>query len=281
MVIGQDFGSCDCNYFATDSTLNKIFSETFSVDISNKNSHLYFTNIANCYRNRKSVGSINKGCLALCANKFMSRLIDIISPKIIIVLGQETFNALACCDKSKLICKNPTESKTNNNFSTVISFNYILELEDGREISVFPVYHPGAKGKIFRPYELQLEDWKKIYEFAKKEQIFLNEKHLVYHHNMFGPSCEIESISDSNDFKIYCHKEHKICIPKNCDKCKFFGGSEMGTGICCIWEESLENTEHVVQHDEAYMEFQRIENPEMYKKMLQMIEKDEIDLCET
>jgi hypothetical protein len=57
----------------------------------------------------------------------------------------------------------------------------------------------------------------------------------------------------------------------------------MGNGICCLWEESYGDVsvdERVVQHDEVYMEFQRVENPDMYKKMLKMIEDGEIDLCE-
>lgn len=112
---------------------------------------------------------------------------------------------------------------------------------------------------------------------AKKEN-----KHLVYHHNMYGVSCEVASVNNEDDFKIYCRKEHKICIPKNCDKCKYFGNSEMGKGVCCVWEESyadISDDEHVVQHDEVYMEFQRVENPDIYKKMIKMIEDGELDLC--
>lgn len=108
------------------------------------------------------------------------------------------------------------------------------------------------------------------------------DKHLVYHRNMYGVSCEVASGNNEDDFKIYCYKEHKICVPKKCDKCKYFGGSEMGTGICCVWEESYEDIsgdEHIVQHDEVYMEFQRVENPDIYKKMLKMVEDGDIDLC--
>lgn len=107
-------------------------------------------------------------------------------------------------------------------------------------------------------------------------------RHLVSHHNMYGSSCEVASENDEYDFKIYCHKEHEICVPKKCDKCEYFGGSEMGKGICCIWEESyndISGDEHVVKHDEAYMEFQRAENPDLYKLILQIIEDGELDLC--
>ena len=89
----------------------------------------------------------------------------------------------------------------------------------------------------------------------------MNDKHLVNHHNMFGPSCEIASADNKKDFEIYCHIEHKICVPAKCDTCQYFGGSEMGKGICCVWEESyldIKSDDHAVPHDEAYFEFQRL-----------------------
>lgn len=110
----------------------------------------------------------------------------------------------------------------------------------------------------------------------------IEEKHLVIHRNMYGPSCEVASVNNENDFKIYCHKEHKICLPKKCDKCRFFAGSEMGKGISCVWEESYEDIsggEHIVPYDEAYMELQRVENPRLYKKMQQIIDDGDLDLC--
>lgn len=106
-------------------------------------------------------------------------------------------------------------------------------------------------------------------------------KHTVIHHNMFGPSCEIEGLDNKKDFEIYCYKEHKVCVP-NCDGCPYFSGSEMGKGIACAWEESYEamsSDEHVVQNDETYFEFQRVENPDFYKEIMKMIEDGELDLC--
>ena len=108
-------------------------------------------------------------------------------------------------------------------------------------------------------------------------------KHLVYHHNMFGPSCEIASLNNEEDFKIYCHLEHKICKPTKCNSCNYFYGDEEGKGKCCVWEETYESVtgdDHPVQHDEVYFEFQRVENPDMYKEMMRMIEDGDLDLCE-
>lgn len=105
--------------------------------------------------------------------------------------------------------------------------------------------------------------------------------HMVSHHNMYGISCEVAGVNNADDFKVYCHREHKITVPK-CDGCSFFGGDEMGNGVCCIWNETyaaIPSDDYVVQHDEAYFEFQRVENPTLYAKMLQMTDDGEMDLC--
>lgn len=109
-----------------------------------------------------------------------------------------------------------------------------------------------------------------------------NKKHLVRHHNMFSLACEVESVATDFDFTIYCHKRHKLCKP-DCTGCKFQGEPEMGKGVCCIWEEKysdIPDDDHIVPHDEAYFEFQRVENPDMYKMMKKTLESDDFDLCE-
>ena len=88
------------------------------------------------------------------------------------------------------------------------------------------------------------------------------EKHLVYHHNMFGPSCEIASLNNDEDFKIYCRLEHRVCKPTKCNSCDYFAGDEEGKGKCCLWEESSDSVsgEHyAVQFGEAYTELERVE----------------------
>lgn len=107
-------------------------------------------------------------------------------------------------------------------------------------------------------------------------------KHLVVHRNMYGSDCTVANADNMDSFRIYCHKEHKICIPKKCNSCDFFGGDEMGYGKCCIWEESYQNVaeeERIVPHDEVYFEYNRVEDPQFYKKMMEMIEDGDLDLC--
>ncbi len=169
MVIGQDYGVSK-GEFVTDKSLVSLFKDSFGIDITKRDERLFFTNIANCYRKSKSTGSFNKGCLAVCSNKYIGRLIRIISPKIIIVLGQETFNALAFCDKAKLVCENPAKENEKDSFAGVINHKYKLVFDDGHAISVFPVYHPGALGKRNRKSDSQLKDWKKISNFYEENR---------------------------------------------------------------------------------------------------------------
>lgn len=274
MIIGQDYGFYDEENFRTDINLKKVFVKAFGINIEEQNELLFFTNIANCYRKNKSTGVLNKGCLALCANKFMSRLISIIKPKIIIVLGQSTFEALACCDKAKLICNNPVENNIGDRFKDIISFNYSLQFEDGSNIAVFPVYHPGANGMRNRNEQEQLQDWERIFRYAEKVGLRISEfkgkKHLVYHRNMYAPSCEVESVSKIEDFQIYCYREHKVCNP-NCNGCIHAAGDEMGTGKCCAWEEYYSDVfknEHVVQYNERHKEFERVSKLKIEKEFI-------------
>ena len=169
MVIGQDYGVSE-GEFVTDKSLERLFNDAFQIDTTKPDERLFFTNIANCYRKNKSTGSFNKGCLSVCAYKYIGRLIKIISPKIIIALGQETFNALAFCDKAKLACVNPTKENEKDTFVNIINHRYSLVLDNGQSISVFPVYHPGALGKRNRNFDLQLKDWKKISKFYEENR---------------------------------------------------------------------------------------------------------------
>lgn len=171
MVIGQDYGAFDNNKSPTDKSLEDLINTYIFNGDGNKKPYLYLTNMANCYRQKKSTGKLNKGCLYLCAHKFMGRLIRIISPKVIIVLGQETFDALAFCDGANLLCKEPYITQPNNNFSAITSKEYELKFKDGKSFRVFPVYHPGSNRQLNRKHAEQSTDWKKIREYLKKENL--------------------------------------------------------------------------------------------------------------
>lgn len=179
MVIGQDYGQMEdgpalevCKYAdttnPTDVRLKRLFQEKeiFDINLDADETPLFFTNMANCYRKQRTSGGMHSGWLPICANKFMARLIRIIRPKIIIVLGRVAFEALHCMDDLPVICRDSAE-KGNDSFNEIIQHRYQLDL-DGEIIEVFPVFHPGANSQMNRTFEQQLEDWKKIGEYYKK-----------------------------------------------------------------------------------------------------------------
>ena len=126
---------------------------------------LFFTNMANCYRKKKTSGGMHSGWLPICANKYMERLIRIVRPKIIIVLGRSAFEALHCMENLSVKCLDPIKSGKES-YAEMIQHHYQLDLGD-EKIDVFPVYHPGANSQMNRTFWQQLDDWKKISKHYK------------------------------------------------------------------------------------------------------------------
>ena len=174
MVIGQDYGQKEdgvaievCSYADstnhTDRKLRKLIECAF--DKSMDEMPLFFTNMANCYRKKRTSGGMHSGWLPICANKYMERLIRIIRPKIIIVLGRSAFEALHCMQNLSVKCLDPIKSGKES-YAEMIQHRYQIDLGD-KKIDVFPVYHPGANSQMNRTFEQQLEDWKKISKYYK------------------------------------------------------------------------------------------------------------------
>ena len=177
MVIGQDYGQKEddvaievCSYAdatnPTDVRLKALFKDAFSIDLNSNDAPLFFTNMANCYRKKRTSGGMHSGWLPICANKYMERLIRIIRPKIIIVLGRSAFEALYCMENLSVQCLDPIKSGKES-YAEMIQHCYQIDFGD-EKIGVFPVYHPGANSQMNRTFEQQLEDWKKISEHYKK-----------------------------------------------------------------------------------------------------------------
>ena len=108
---------------------------------------------------------MHSGWLPICANKYMERLIRIVRPKIIIVLGRSAFEALHCMENLAIKCLDPIKSGKES-YAEMIQHRYQLDLGD-EKIDVFPVYHPGANSQMNRTFGQQLEDWKKISKHYK------------------------------------------------------------------------------------------------------------------
>ncbi len=175
MVIGQDFGQKeDDDSFVTawrsgtyknptDCGLRHLFKTALHIDIDHKDTPLFFTNAANCYRKQRTSGGMHGGWLPVCVNKFMARLIRIIRPKIIIVLGQAAFEAMLCVDEMPLRCLD-SASSVGDALADIMQHQYELCAEEFK-VRVFPVYHPAASSKRNRTIEQQENDWMRIAEY--------------------------------------------------------------------------------------------------------------------
>lgn len=177
MLIGQDYGQKEdgpalevCSFAdttnPTDKRLKDLFKFSFGWDIDTDNAPLFFTNMANCYRKNRTSGGIHSAWLPICANKFMERLIRIVQPKIIIVLGRIAFESLHSMEGLMVNCVDPLE-KGKDSFSEMIKHSYRIDL-DGTTIGVFPVFHPGSNSQINRTFDEQVTDWKRIAEYYYK-----------------------------------------------------------------------------------------------------------------
>lgn len=60
---------------------------------------------------------------------------------------------------------------------------------------------------------------------------------------------------------IYCRKIHSVIEPtkKECENCACLSGLEQGNGIECSWLDVV-GEEHVVQHEDRYKEYERVNN---------------------
>lgn len=177
MVIGQDCGTKEeGNIFETrkyadmtdpsERRLKRLFKKAFGIDLDSGEATLFFTNTANCYRRQKTSGTAPSACLPICANKFMARLIRIIRPKIVVILGRAAFEALQCMEDLPLICLDPSNRKAIS-FVETMHHRYQFDL-DGTPIKVFPVYYTGAHCQMNRAEVRQLEDWKQIAQYYRE-----------------------------------------------------------------------------------------------------------------
>ncbi|MBR3994947.1 MAG: DUF1643 domain-containing protein [Clostridia bacterium] len=102
--------------------------------------------------------------------------------------------------------------------------------------------------------------WKKTILIENEDNYTTDEKHLVLHRNMFGPTAEVCN-TNPEDFSIYCYKKNEICIP-DCDGCEYFRGDEEGLGRDCEWEDfegNLSYDESVIQNYEKIFEYDRVQ----------------------
>lgn len=176
LVVGQDWGNpgtiagqqCLRNIenrlpyladsvFPSDKNLAVLFKQALSIDISKKDERLFFTNLVLGYRTGKSTGSLSAAQYSHDLGYFKT-LVNILQPKVIICLGQDTFTYVLRAFGEKA-------SFPNGYISALDMHENYIDIEG---ISFFGVSHCGnygcknRGGNIEKGLALQIQDWREV-----------------------------------------------------------------------------------------------------------------------
>ena len=164
MLILQDWGCVDnfIKYKGTDinSVTNKALktflnliglSLTLPLDNVRKNSYI-FTNSILCLKKGNDQTPVDKEWYRNCGPRFLKPLIEIVSPKVVICLGECAYNAVMT-----------SYGRKPGLFGNAVNSHVPINLDNG--IAAFPVYH--CSNQRNRSINKQFDDWYYIAEWIK------------------------------------------------------------------------------------------------------------------
>jgi len=165
IVVGQDWG--DIRYFEkwqgrdqvsgnpTNTNLQQLL-ETIGISIKKPQDKqreiIFLSNVILCLKTGGLQAKVEKEWFENCSKNFLSPLIDIIKPKIVISLGKSVSETILNLYKVPYL--------KSAKFSKIVESSPFLLTQ---ETYLFPMYHCGA-GSINRnrSFNLQKQDWKKL-----------------------------------------------------------------------------------------------------------------------
>lgn len=164
--IGQGSPYLEDNVFPSDVNLAYLFRKTFGIDLNHQNTNLFFTNLLLGYRTDSNSGALN---VPLQQDlPFFKELMNILTPKVVICLGKETFENAVGAFGIPLPYSGP--------------FNKALEAKktfvDIAGTRFFGMAHCGTLGCLNRTgnrkgatpevgREMQVEDWQQIKDYMR------------------------------------------------------------------------------------------------------------------
>ena len=194
---------------------------------------------------------------------FLKKQIQIINPKVIIVLGKEPARMLM----NALPLKYWYSMKKISDITTIAKVEYL-----GAEHLCVALCHPSMRNfnKRFRKYkewnngncpDVEIKMLEDLLTMINSGGDFMLKP--VRHHNLIGREINesLELYPDKpEDREIYCRMLHAIVEPqrKDCENCPFLSGIEQGNGIECTWPDECEE-DHVVRHEDRFKEFERVD----------------------
>lgn len=194
---------------------------------------------------------------------FLIKQIQIINPKVIIVLGNEPTKMLM----NVLPLKDWYSMNKVSDITTIAKAEY-----SEAEYLCVALCHPSMRNsnKRFRKYkewnngncpDVEVKMLEDLMVMINSGGDFMLKP--VRHHNLIGR--EINESLDlypekSEDREIYCRMLHAIVEPqiKDCENCPFLSGLEQGNGIECTWPDECEE-DHVVFHEDRFKEYERVD----------------------
>lgn len=183
LLVGQDWGAIDYNdehiakiikdrpseldsfcYMegnmnTTNLNICELMKNIYAVDLKtdrNTQTQLFFTNYVPWYREKgKKISGDYKKSWEEPSKDLFYRLVEIIEPKVVLCLGQKTYNNV--CNALEI-----PEAKKGKSYSEIIEKGYHNAMVNGTSIKVFPLAHPGYWGTRNRNLEKQMSDWKRV-----------------------------------------------------------------------------------------------------------------------
>ena len=163
MVVGQDWG--DTSYYKKHSGLDDLRNPTMrtlekllaSIGVSaplgsygETNSGLFLTNAILCLKQGGLQGSVERDWFASCGKHFLKSQIDIVSPKVVVALGQRAYEGILGAYGLK-----------RRQFRESVESEEGINLPNGSRL--FAAYHCGNKIlNTHRKFEQQVVDWARI-----------------------------------------------------------------------------------------------------------------------
>ncbi len=165
LIIGQDWCDVDCyrqskgkddDANPTNRNLAQLLKESLGIDVGsatrpNQTAPIFFTNaILGMKAEGKMSGRVKTSWVRQSSEHFLLPLLHIVNPKIVITLGRIAYQAMAYLHPAL----------PYKRLSELVDSNHPIPLNE--RMRLYAMFHCGRLGLANRPFERQLEDWRKI-----------------------------------------------------------------------------------------------------------------------
>lgn len=149
------------NYFLRE--LTKELRLDIGLPSASSANKIFITNSVLCLKKGKMNERISRKVSDNCGSLFLKPLIELIQPKIIIMLGAVAARSVISIYSNEI---KESEKIIKEPFSKIFAKEAFTVMNN--QLLLFPVYHPGRLGQLRRSWENQKQDWRNIREKLDK-----------------------------------------------------------------------------------------------------------------